>query len=187
MSTKDKIIQTAALLLRKQGYHATGLNQIIRESGTPKGSLYYYFPNGKEELAIAAVEYISQRVIDQIEASFAYSDDPYVAVDHFMTNIIRGFMEQESERGIPIVLLAAESKPEHTKLHAACKQEMIRWQELVKEKLMNSGYDETKADERASLLHSMVIGGLSMTTALKQTTPLEHVKCYLRHLFMREE
>ncbi|CAM5608443.1 hypothetical protein BSAF29S_01856 [Bacillus safensis subsp. safensis] len=37
--TKDKIIQTAALLLRKQGYHATGLNQIIRESGTPKGSL----------------------------------------------------------------------------------------------------------------------------------------------------
>ncbi|MGG4208869.1 hypothetical protein ABEV93_05455 [Bacillus safensis] len=96
-------------------------------------------------------------------------------------------MEKESERGIPIVLLAAESKPENTQLHAACKQEMIRWQELVKEKLMNSGYEENKADELASLLHSMVIGGLSMTTALKQTTPLEHVKSYLRHLFMREE
>ncbi|BBP86835.1 hypothetical protein BsIDN1_04530 [Bacillus safensis] len=55
-----------------------------------------------------------------------------------MTKIIRGFMEKESERGIPIVLLAAESKPENAQLHAACKQEMIRWQELVKEKLMNS-------------------------------------------------
>ncbi|MEY8843778.1 TetR/AcrR family transcriptional regulator [Bacillus safensis] len=187
VSTKDKIIQTAALLLRKQGYHATGLNQIIRESGTPKGSLYYYFPNGKEELAIASVEYISQKVINQIEEGFAYSDDPYIAIDRFMTNIIRGFMEKESERGIPIVLLAAESKPENTQLHAACKQEMVRWQELVKEKLMNSGYEENKADELASLLHSMVIGGLSMTTALKQTTPLEHVKSYLRHLFMREE
>jgi len=187
VSTKDKIIQTTALLLRKQGYYATGLNQIIRESGTPKGSLYYYFPNGKEELAIAAVAYISQKVINRIEESFAYSNDPYIAIDRFMTNIIRKFMEQESERGIPIVLLAAESKPEHTQLHAACKQEMIRWQELVKEKLMKSGYEENKAEELASLLHSLVIGGLSMTTALKQTTPLEHVKCYLRHLFMREE
>lgn len=35
-------------------------------------------------------------------------------------------MEKESERGIPIVLLAAESKPENTQLHAACEQEMIR-------------------------------------------------------------
>lgn len=187
VGTKGKIIQTAALLLRKQGYHATGLNQIIRESGTPKGSLYYYFPNGKEELAIAAVEYISQRVINRIEESFAYSDDPYIAVDRFMTSIIRGFIEQESERGIPIVLLAAESKPQHTQLHGACKQEMIRWQELVEEKLIKSGYQETKAKELASLIHSMVIGGLSMTTALKDTKPLEYVKSHLRHLFMREE
>lgn len=35
-------------------------------------------------------------------------------------------MEKESERGIPIVLLAAESKTENTQLHAACEQEMIR-------------------------------------------------------------
>ncbi|MFS0655429.1 TetR/AcrR family transcriptional regulator [Bacillus sp. 179-C3.3 HS] len=186
MSTKEKIIQTTALLLRKQGYHATGLNQIIRESGTPKGSLYYYFPNGKEELAIAAVEYISQKVINRIEESFSYSDDPYLAVDRFMAYLIQGFKEQESERGIPIVLLAAESKPEHIQLHDTCKQEMIRWQKIVKEKLMNSGYEETKADEIASLIHSMVIGGLSMTTALKQTKPLEYVKGYLKHIFARE-
>ncbi|WP_432803668.1 LmrA/YxaF family transcription factor [Bacillus safensis] len=49
-----------------------------------------------------------------------------MAIDRFMTKIIRGFMEKESERGIPIVLLAAESKPENTQLHAACEQEMIR-------------------------------------------------------------
>ena len=92
-----------------------------------------------------------------------------------MTKIIRGFMEKESERGFQLSCWR-QSPPENAQLHAACKQEMIRWQELVKEKLMNSGYEENKADELASLLHSMVIGGLSMTTALKQTTPLEHVK-----------
>ena len=44
MNTREKILTTAAFLFQKNGYHATGLNEIIKESGTPKGSLYYYFP-----------------------------------------------------------------------------------------------------------------------------------------------
>lgn len=50
-SDRDNILRTASRLFRKQGYHATGLNQITAESGAPRGSLYYYFPGGKEELA----------------------------------------------------------------------------------------------------------------------------------------
>ena len=45
---KNRILITAARLFQQQGYHATGLNQIVVESGTPKGSLYYYYPGGKE-------------------------------------------------------------------------------------------------------------------------------------------
>ncbi|WP_417896857.1 hypothetical protein [Bacillus safensis] len=67
-------------------------------------------------------------------------------MDRFMTKIIRGFMEKESERGIPIVLLAAESKPENTQLHAACKQE----------KLLSAGMQKTKQMNLDFILHSGV-------------------------------
>ena len=56
MSTaREKILQTASELMEKQGYHGTGLNEIIQKSGAPKGSLYYYFPEGKEQIASEAV------------------------------------------------------------------------------------------------------------------------------------
>ena len=40
-NAREQILQTTCVLLEKQGYHGTGLNEIIKESGSPKGSLYY--------------------------------------------------------------------------------------------------------------------------------------------------
>ena len=50
-NTREIIIETTCDLMENQGYHATGLNEIVKVSGAPKGSLYYYFPEGKESLA----------------------------------------------------------------------------------------------------------------------------------------
>jgi TetR/AcrR family transcriptional repressor of lmrAB and yxaGH operons len=45
-TVRQQIIEKTSELLDRQGYHATGLNQIVAESETPRGSLYYYFPAG---------------------------------------------------------------------------------------------------------------------------------------------
>ena len=53
-----------AQLLERQGYYGTGLNQIVQQSGAPKGSLYHYFPGGKEELAAAAITDQGKRIAE---------------------------------------------------------------------------------------------------------------------------
>ncbi|WP_307725250.1 TetR/AcrR family transcriptional regulator, partial [Halolactibacillus halophilus] len=50
-----------------QGYHATGLNQIVKESGVPKDSLYYHFPGGKEELALESIRLTQAFVLEKIK------------------------------------------------------------------------------------------------------------------------
>ncbi len=56
------MIETMAKLLQKQGYHGTGLNEVIQVSGSPKGSIYHHFPGGKEALAVAAIQWTQEQV-----------------------------------------------------------------------------------------------------------------------------
>jgi len=60
---RARAIETAERLFRTQGYTATGLNQILAESGAPKGSFYFHFPRGKAQLAEEAIDhYVARRM-----------------------------------------------------------------------------------------------------------------------------
>ncbi|KWU27616.1 TetR/AcrR family transcriptional regulator [Burkholderia cenocepacia] len=60
---RARAIATAERLFRIQGYTATGLTQILEESGAPKGSFYFHFPRGKAQLAEEAIDqYVTNRI-----------------------------------------------------------------------------------------------------------------------------
>src|SRR4051812_6995061 len=58
--SKDKLVETAAALIYRQGWNATGINQILTEAAVPKGSFYYYFES-KEDLGVAIVRHHGRR------------------------------------------------------------------------------------------------------------------------------
>ena len=68
--SKQRMLAKAAELFQKQGYSGTGLKQIIEESGTPRGSLYFHFPGGKEELAVEALQYACEARLETMHAIF---------------------------------------------------------------------------------------------------------------------
>ncbi|WP_416360950.1 TetR/AcrR family transcriptional regulator [Burkholderia gladioli] len=60
---RARAIAAAERLFRIQGYTATGLTQILEESGAPKGSFYFHFPRGKAQLAEEAIDnYVANRI-----------------------------------------------------------------------------------------------------------------------------
>jgi len=65
---RKRLVQTALRLFASRGYHATGIADILRESGCKRGSLYYYF-SSKEELGYAAIDEAMRLLAEQGAAS----------------------------------------------------------------------------------------------------------------------
>ncbi|WP_097462137.1 TetR/AcrR family transcriptional regulator [Mangrovitalea sediminis] len=85
---RDRAIDTAVRLFRIQGYTATGLAQILKESGAPKGSFYFHFPRGKAQLAEEAIShYVVSRIAVLREISKSAQGDAL----NFIHQICRTF------------------------------------------------------------------------------------------------
>lgn len=74
---RQDAIETAVRLFRTQGYSATGLTQLLEASGAPKGSFYFHFPGGKEQLALEALALFGDEIRARIQrrAATAQGDE----------------------------------------------------------------------------------------------------------------
>jgi TetR/AcrR family transcriptional regulator, lmrAB and yxaGH operons repressor len=74
--TRDKLIEAAITLMRRSGLSGAGINEIVRESGAPKGSVYYFFPDGKQQIVREGLTQYSERVVAFIDAALSSKRKP---------------------------------------------------------------------------------------------------------------
>ncbi len=77
--TRDRLLEATAELLGRHGYQGTGVNAVLAASGTPNGSLYHHFPEGKDQLVAAAIERIGERTSELLV--LAFEREPAVALE----------------------------------------------------------------------------------------------------------
>ena len=180
-STRDEILNTTCQLLESQGYHATGLNQIVAESGSPKGSLYYYFPEGKEGLTAEAVERTAQAVKERIARSLQEVEDPGEAIEHFLLTIA-GFAESSGfQAGGPITTVAIETTGS-PRVNQACQHAYTLWQEVIAERLVGSGFEPEQAARLAIVVIAALEGGVILSRTFASVTPLHSVAAEMRRM-----
>jgi len=172
MNTREKILTTAAFLFQKNGYHATGLNEIIKESGTPKGSLYYHFPNGKEELVTATIKLIGDTIQHYIEEELSKNSKPVQSIEEFILDIAQKFNEKDQENCFSINLLALETVSISESLRKTCIEVYDLWTDTYYQKLVDSGFSSEKARELSLILQLMIEGAITISLIRNDTTML---------------
>jgi TetR/AcrR family transcriptional repressor of lmrAB and yxaGH operons len=171
-ATRERLVQTTARLLETQGYHATGLKQIIEESGAPKGVIYYHFPEGKDELAAKAVEQKGSAVAANVRRRLAEYDDAVEAVQEFIRYLAKNMAQRDCTGGAPIATTALEAPSTSDRLRLACKAAYGDLQAPFREKLIGAGVDSERAAHLATTIQAAIEGGIILVRSDRSPEPL---------------
>ena len=180
--TRQRMIDTATRIFQAQGYAATGLKQILKESGAPRGSLYFHFPDGKEQLAAAVIAQHAERFAAGLEAAIAGAPRALGAAEMAIAMLAQQVEHSSCESGCPVSVIALEMANRSAPLRAASEEAYTRWRQLVSQRLVAEGMAAEEAERRASVLLAAIEGALIMCRAYQNASPLRDVAASLPSL-----
>jgi TetR/AcrR family transcriptional repressor of lmrAB and yxaGH operons len=176
--TRKKLVDTTGELLRRQGYHATGLSEIVAESGAPRGSLYFHFPGGKDELAIAALQAAGVEWRARIAAAVADAPDLPAAIDRIVAVLADDLEASGWDNGCPVAAVGLESTSEPVR--AVVVEHFETWLDLSVRDLARFGIARGPARELAMVALASLEGALLLARVMRSRDPLVAVGRALR-------
>src|SRR5260370_16266850 len=102
VKTKDRILGTSAEVFRRQGYNGTGLKQIVATANAPFGSLYHFFPSGKEQLGEEVIRWSGNVYLELIAAVCDPAPDVVTAIGDFFAGAAAHLRATDYPHACPI-------------------------------------------------------------------------------------
>jgi TetR/AcrR family transcriptional repressor of lmrAB and yxaGH operons len=160
---KDRMVMAALELLRQSGLTGAGVNQVVDASGAPKGSLYHYFPGGKDQLVVAALREADTLVGDGLRRVFD-GDRPLGDKVRALFGATAQSMEQNDfTRGCPVAAVTVDLEPTTGELRQTCAGIFDAWRDIVADGLREVPKGQRR--EIADLLLAALEGAMILARA----------------------
>ncbi|MFI8320600.1 TetR/AcrR family transcriptional regulator [Streptomyces sp. NPDC085529] len=170
--TRERIVRAASLLMQRQGYEGTGIKQVAQEANATLGSVYHFFPGGKQALGVAAVQHADQEFADLLKASLAADADPAKAIAACARALADLLRDSDWMDGCPISATALETTGRVPDIEQVVAQAFQHWRDLVAERLREAGYPEGDAHDLSVTVISTLEGAELTAQVARSETPL---------------
>jgi AcrR family transcriptional regulator len=171
--TKERILESSGELFRRQGYMGTGVKQIVAEAGAPFGSLYHFFPGGKEELGAETIRR-SGRLYGLLLGEYAGPEVELAAgIRAFFAGAAETLRETDYADACPIATVALEVSSANEELRRACADVFEGWIAGGTERFAAEGIPREHARELVVQMISALEGAFVLSRALRSTEPVE--------------
>jgi TetR/AcrR family transcriptional repressor of lmrAB and yxaGH operons len=177
-SARERMVESAVVLLAKRGFQGASFTEVLAHSKAPRGSIYHHFPDGKEQLIAAAIDYAGARAVLLLDALSGRR--PVEVVDAFMA-MWRAVLERSGFTAGCSVLAVTVSADSGVLLERA--GEVFRsWQARLAELLRAGGLAAEDADGLATMMIAASEGAVVLARAQRSLAPLDTVHRQLRVL-----
>lgn len=173
VDTKERLVQSSAELFRRQGYTGTGIKQILVAANAPFGSLYHFFPGGKEQLGSETIRSSGQLYIELFATIAAQAPDVITAVGDFFAGAAETLLETDYADACPIATVALEVASTNEPLREATAEVFENWIAAATEYFLAARIYPNTARELAFSMLSLLEGAFVFCRAMRTTEPLQ--------------
>ena len=178
---RDRMVYSAAQLVRERGVCATGVRDVVDRAGAPRGSFQHYFPGGKDQLVSEALlwsgEFAAQWVASYVDG--ARRPTPSGLFTHMVAQWKREFSARGFERGCPVNAAAADLAGGDSPVTAPLREALTGWEEAIVAALVRMAVPTRRARRLATLMLSSLEGAIMLSRVHRDVRPLTTVAAEL--------
>jgi AcrR family transcriptional regulator len=186
--TRARMVAGAADLMSRRGVNGTSMRDVVRHTGTPRGSISHHFPRGKQQLIEDAIVFAGKQVSGPLE--HLTQDRGAIAGLREFIALWRKTLERSKFRaGCPVLAGAVEqyvndATERDGKPDAAAQGRLLDladcvfadWQRIMVSALRREGVQPARARRLAALVIASTEGTVAMCRAARSAQPLEDVR-----------
>jgi AcrR family transcriptional regulator len=176
---------SAAEVLRERGAAGVTIDEVLARSGTPRGSVYYHFPEGRNQILTEALQYASGLVSDVIDDAAAKGG--MYLVRRFVTFWEDLLVESDFTAGCPVVAAAIGSADDEPQLTTVAGSIFTRWRDALTRAFVSDGFDEPCGASLAITCIASLEGAVVLCRSTRSVDPLREVAEQLEFLIKSRE
>jgi len=180
--TRTRIIAATNELFRRTGFHGTSLKDISVASEATTGSIYHFFPGGKDELAREVLLTSGAGYGALFDLIVGEADDISSAISDFFTGAAEVLLETDFIDICPIGTVARETASTHDGLRTAAVEVFGDWTARIARHLSNAGIPVSEAERLAVTIIAIIEGSFMLARASRSTSGLEETGRHARSL-----
>lgn len=160
MNKRDMILLEAEKLFTEKGYYGLSLTELLERCDIPKGSFYYYFPDGKAQLLQQTLRRGYEGMVHDIVHDLLVEPTALACFEKMADELIHGIVAGERFVSLFLTMISIESVHMDACIHQTCKKIYEDWQALYAEHLMRFGFSEEESVIKAQAVFALIHGSM---------------------------